>query len=322
MTYLITGGTGLIGSRIVRDLVREGNHVVAYDFVPDIPALERVLNRREIADFVKTVHGDVTDFPCVIRAIKENQVDRVIHLAGLLQVGAEANPLLAVKVNCEGTANIFEAARFLGLKKVVWASSSSVFGPQAMYPQEYLPNDAPHYPQNLYGAAKSFCENIAAHYSKQYNMDIIGLRYTIVYGAGQARSSGAAIMRELVFNPALGKPGRVPSPGALSWMYVDDAARVSVLASKVGKTKTRAFSIMGEIYSIEEVAAYVREILPGADITVLPLGPSAAAAGGQAWKYDTKLVEEEIGYRPQWSMQRGIKETINAVRRENGLAEI
>jgi nucleoside-diphosphate-sugar epimerase len=322
MTHLITGGTGLIGSRIVRDLVRDGEQVVIYDWLPEMGALERLLSADEIRDKIKIVQGDVTDFPYLLRTMKENGVEKIIHLAGLLQVGAGANPPLAVKVNCEGTVKVFEAASFLGLKKVVWASSGSVFGPKEMYSEEYIPNDAPHYPQNIYGATKSFYEVVATHYSSQYDMDITALRYVLVYGAGQVRSSGATIMRELVYNPALGKPGRVPAPGVLGWIYVDDAARAAVLTSKAGKTKTKAFSIMGEIFSVEEVADVVRALLPDADITILPLSPAAAAAGGQTWKYDTRPIEDEIGFRLQWTVKQGIKETINIVRREHGLPDV
>jgi UDP-glucose 4-epimerase len=319
MTYLITGGTGLIGSHIVRDLVREGETVVVFDLIPDMPALGRLLDEEEISSSVHIVRGDITDFPLLLNTLNHHKVDKIIHLAGILQADAAVNVPLAVKVNCEGTVNIFEAAKFLKIKKVVWASTSSIFGPASIYPQEYLPNDAPHFPQSIYGATKSFCENAAGHYSKQYNLDIIGLRYVLIFGPGQLRSSGAIIMRELMYKPAIGQPGRVPSLGVIGWMYVDDAARAAVMASKTGRTKTRAFSIMGEIHSIEEVAGLVKELIPEADIKI---ESSAIAAGGQTWKYDTRLVEEEIGFRPAWTMKQAVKATINAVRREHGLREV
>ncbi len=321
MTYLISGGTGLIGSRIVRDLVREGEQIVIYDWLPERSSLERLLSEDEIRSRIKIVQGDITDFPNLLRTVKENNAEKIIHMAALLTLEVNANPPLAVKVNCEGTVNVFEVARFLGVKKVVWASSSAVFGPPEKYPQEYIPNDAPHYPQSIYGATKSFNEVMATHYYEQYGLDIIALRYSVVYGAGQARGGGAPIMRELVFNPALGKPGKIPAGGVLGWTYVDDAARATALASKVARTKTRSFSIMGELHSVKEVADYVKELLPDAEVTLLPLS-SAIPGTAQVWKYETKGAEEEIGYRPQWSMKRGIKETINVVRREHGLPSV
>ena len=318
MTYLVTGGTGLIGSRIVRDLVREGDKVVVYDLLPTMSFLDRLMSEEEIRSMVKIVPGEITDFPHLFRTIKENKVEKIIHTVSLLVLDSNSNPYLAVKVNCEGAICVFEAARSLGLKKVVWASSNACFGPAEKYPEEYIPNDAPHYPQNVYAATKSFNEAVAAYYVDHYGVDITGIRYMHVYGAGVRRGFFATILQELIINPALGKPGRVPHGDAIiGWSYVDDPARATVMASKVPKTKTKSYSIMGDVHSVKEAVDYVREILPGADITVSPGGFT-----GDPVKFDTSLIEEEIGYRPQWSMERGIKETINIVRREQGLSVI
>jgi len=318
MTYLVTGGTGLIGSRIVRDLVLEGEQVVVYDWLPDRSSLERLMNEEEIENMIKIVQGEITDLPHLFRTITENNVEKIIHTASLLILDSNANPYLAVKVNCEGTICVFEAARILGLKKVVWSSSNACFGPPEKYPEEYIPNDAPHYPQNVYAATKSFNEVVAAYYFNQYGVDITGIRYMHVYGVGVRRGFFATILQELILNPALEKPGRVPHGDAvIGWSYVDDPARATVMASKVPRTKTRSYSIMGDVHSVSEAADYVKKILPSADITVLP-----GTFTGDPVKFDTKLIEEEIGYRPQWSMERGIKETINMTRKDHGLPPI
>ena len=315
MSYLVTGGTGLIGSCIVRDLVREGEHVVVYDILPDRRLLERLMSGNEIENKVTIIPGDVTDPPHLFRTIVENRVEKIIHTASLLTLDSNSNPYLAVKVNCQGTICVFEAARTLGLTKVVWASSNSCFGPAEKYAQEYIPNDAPHYPQNIYGATKAFNEAAATYYFNHYGVDITGIRYMHVYGVGVRRGFFATILQELITNPALGKPGRVPHGDAMiGWSYVDDAARATVMASKVLKTKTTSYSIMGDVRSVREAADYVGRILPQADITVLP-----GTFTGDPVKFDTTAIEQEIGYRPEWSMERGIKEAINTIRKENGL---
>jgi UDP-glucose 4-epimerase len=323
MTYLITGGAGFIGSHVVRDLVRGGEKVVVYDVFPHRNTLELVLDRDEIDNNIKIVQGDVTDYAHLLKVLQENKIDTIIHLAAVMILEFQADPLLGVKVNCDGTASVFEAARFLGIKKVVWASSGSVFGPGTMYPQEYIPNDAPQYPQNLYGAAKSFNELVATHYIKRYGMDITALRFVMVYGAGQTNGRTAAIMKQMVYNPALGKPGRVPAAAdnVLGWTYVDDAARATVMASKAYKLKNSAFSVMGKIHNVQEVADCVRSLLPPAEINLLPLEKSASHTI-MTCKYDTSRIEEELGFFPQWTMPRGIKETINIVRRSNGLPAV
>jgi len=320
MAYLVTGGVGFIGSRVVRDLVREGEKVVVYDWYPDRRPLERLLGEDAVGEKVKIVQGDVTDYATLVRTIKENDISRIVHLAAMMLLEVNANPLLGVRVDCEGTVGVFEAARFLGVEKVVWASSGSVYGPADRYPEEYIPADAPHFPQNIYGAAKSFDESVASYYTGRYGLDITAVRLVLVYGAGQLRGRTAAIMREMVYKPALGQPGRVPAAGenVLGWTYVDDAARALVLAAKSPPTKTKAFSVMGRLHSVQELADTVKGLLPGADITLLALEKSKSHTI-MTCKYDMSCIREELGFAPQWTMPDGIRETINEVRREHGL---
>ena len=323
MTYLVTGGTGFIGSRVVRDLVRDGEQVVVLDWYPERRMLERMLQPEEIEGHVRIVQGDVTNFAHLVSIIKQYGVEKIIHTAAMLLHDVNANPLLAVKVNCEGTVATFEAARLMGLKKVIWISSGSVFGPPEAYREEYIPNDAPHYPQNLYGATKSIDEQFAAYYADKYNLDIAAIRLVLVYGAWQSRGRTAAIIREMVINPAVGKPGKVPAAydNVLGWTYVDDAARAIVLAAKSARTKTRSFSVRGTIHTVGEIVDYVKELIPGAEILLLSLERSQSHLI-MTCKYDTVRIEDELGFHLQWTMKQGIKETINLVRRERGLPEV
>lgn len=323
MTYLVTGGTGFIGSRVTRDLVREGESVVVYDWAPESLMLERLLTGDEIANKVTIVRGDVTDYAHLVGTIKQHNVEKIVHLAALLLHDVNANPLLAVKINCEGTLATFEAARLLGLKKVVWISSGSVFGPPEAYTQEYIPDDAPHYPQNLYGGTKSLDEQFAAYYAGRYGLDIEAIRLVLVYGAWQSRGRTATIIREMVANPALGRAGKVPAAreNTLGWTYVDDAARAIVLACQAPKTRTRSFSVRGMIHSVGEIIDYVTELIPDADISVLSLEKSQSHLI-MTCKYDMTAIEEELGFRLQWTMKQGIKETINMIRKDKGLPPV
>ena len=319
MAYLVTGGTGLLGSRVVRDLAKEGEKVVVYDVSPDDSILKQVLSGIDLSR-VRMVQGDVADLAFLVNTLKANNVEKIIHLASLLNEESDANPLRAIRVNCIGTANMFEAARILGLEKVVWASSMVVFGPPEMHSEEYMPNDAPHFPGNMYQCCKDFNEHIAALYFKLYGVDNAAIRFTQMYGLGQ-RSEGRArtIIRELIENPVLGKPGRLPyGDDVISWLYVDDAARAVVLASKVARTKTRAFNIMGDYRSLKEAAAYLRTLMPAADITLQP-GSLREIYGGLCWKFDTSCIEKELGFHTQWSMEKGLKEILDTVRRQHNL---
>jgi len=317
MAYLVTGGTGFIGSRVVRDLVKADEKVVIYDLFPDETNLKYLLSEEERAG-INIVRADLTDLPCIIHTAEENNVEKIIHLAAILPDACATNPLLGLKVVSEGTINILETARILGLKKVVWPSSVAIFGPPQKYAKEYLPNDSLYGPFGVYGACKALNETIAAHYFDQFDVDVTAIRYSAVYGFAR-RTPGVwtRVCQELMENPALGKPSRVPfGDDVPDWLYVDDAARATLMAANTPRTKSRAYNISGELRSMKEVAEYVRKLLPDADITLRP------GILGLHWKYDATAIREELGFQPQWTAEQGTREIINFTRHQHGLPPV
>ena len=279
-------------------------------------AVKQSLSESELGG-VKFLQGDILDLASLFRACKEYEVENIIHMAYFKILHAKANPLWATRVNCEGTGNVFEAARILGLKRVVWASSIAVFGPPEMYRGESILTDAPHYPDTFYGACKSFNEHQAAYYCDTYSLDIIGLRYAVGYGPNKVGSTSYPIIHELIEKPAVGEPGKVPyGESVINWLHVDDAAAAAVYALRAPRTKTRVFTIAGETHSVKEVAEYVRELIPLAEIA-LEKGSLVFACN-----FDLQPTREELGYHNRLSFEDGIRETINAVRRQRGLPVI
>jgi len=319
MAYLVTGGTGLVGRQVVRLLNHDGEKVVVYDVFPVRESLEPILGK-DISSTIEIVRGDVSDLALLMRTVQKYNVERIIHLATCTSTLCEENPLLAVQVNCIGTLNIFETAKILGLNKVVWSSTGMIFGPPEKYDQEYLSDDAPHYPPNIYAACKSFNEVATKHYFTKHGVDCIAIRLGKVYGAPWKGGSvfplsgSTVITEELIVKPALGKPGVVPSGDAtLNWLYVEDAARALVMASRAATTKTKAFNLNGDIRPMTEAVEYVRKLIPDAKITVLP---GLTNSIGRAVKYDATRAKEEIGFEPQWKMEEGIKRVIEEVREQ------
>ena len=206
MNTLVTGGTGFIGSYVVRDLLLEGHNVVIYDLLPNFDLLERItpIEQREKLQFER---GDINDMACLLRVLKDYNIDKVVHLAALLMQGCEDNPSLAIRVNCEGTDNLFVACTLLNIQKVVWASSIAVYGDTEEYDEDVLSNDSNHKPHFFYGACKSFNEFLADYYLKKKGLKHVGLRFNVVYGPGRystaTRGSGATFASELIEKPAL-----------------------------------------------------------------------------------------------------------------------
>ena len=317
MTYLVTGGTGLIGTHVTRLLVQDGARVIIYDINPVRNLMMEELLGKQGRSSIEIIRGDVLDLPHLMHTVQEYKVNRIIHMAALLPVACTANPLAAARVNCIGTINILETARILGIEKVVWESSQTVFGPPEKYGQKEVTDDALHGPDSIYAATKSFNEPIAKHYFSQYGVDSIGLRPGLVYGAELRADGGGGswfITKELMVNPALGKPGEITLGfSSADWMYVEDAARAIVMASKTKTTKTRVFNVTGDFRTLTEAVDYVKKLIPDAKLTVKP-GPNIPMV-----KRDSTGAKEEIGYESQWTMEQGIEKTIRDVR--DGIAK-
>ena len=308
MNYLVTGGMGFVGSHVVRLLLKQGHHVTIFD--QKSKALLPKQMEDEFADSrIQVINGDIIDINALIKVCRDINVDAIIHTAAV--IGSE-NPALTAKINCDGTINVLDTAKLLGLKRVVCTSSLAVFGPPEKYREEYISNDAPHFPENIYGASKSFGEYCANYYFKAFSLDVISIRLTHVYGIGRSTEGiGKIIDDELFRKPALGQTGRVPSGDSIhNWIYVEDAARALVMASQVNQTKSRAFTAGGYFCSIRDVAAYIKSLIPGADIVLLP------GKTNYAYKFDVRPIKEQIGYEPLWSLEDGTRAIIDQVHKQ------
>ena len=318
MRVLFVGGGSFIGSYAIRRLLADDHGVVVYDVNVQDNAIHRILQPAELEQ-VHFVQGDVLDPIRLVATAREQHVEAIVHLAAALIPVCDSQPALATRINCDGLNHSFEAARLLGLRRVVWASSIAVYGPPGLYAEEYPDEDAPHYPRNVYGACKSFNERIGRHYFERFGVDNIGLRFTVVYGPGRLRGETAYQLNlELVEKPATGRPGKVPMGDSLvNWQHVEDAAQAVVLALyHESPTRTRSFNTTGDVRTMREAVAHVRRLLPEAEIEMLPGRWDAIA------KLSARRIEEELGYRPRFSMEVGLRESINFFRRQRGLPEV
>src|SRR5207244_1660745 len=143
-----------------------------------------------------------------------------------------------------------EAASILGLRKVVWSGSNAVYGEPSRYPVQRLPDDAPHYPNTIYGASKSFVERLGDHYARERGVVCNGVRLVIMYGPGRLRG-GSMHVSDILDAALRGEPFEVPFAHELqNFLYVVDAARCLALLAEAGRTETLVYNISGEACTV------------------------------------------------------------------------
>ena len=181
---LVTGGTGCIGSWVVRNLVQEDVPVVVLTTGRHDERLRLILGPADLAR-ITFVAGDISDLPVLEDGSRRHAVNRIVHLAGVQLPFCAADPVRGAQVNVVGTVAVFELARRLDIERVVYASSAAVYGPASHYEESILGPGAAFFPTSHYGVYKVANEQSASVYWKSDGISSIGLRPHSVYGPGR-----------------------------------------------------------------------------------------------------------------------------------------
>jgi len=301
---MIIGGTGFIGSYLAKELINRKEDVIIFDIKKQLnPIME------EITEKVNIVIGDITDIHDLSCAIKKYNPEKIVHLASLLADYSQKNPRKAIKVNCLGTCNVFESAKLFDIKKVVWTSSVAVYGPREYYDKMPVNEETPTKPESIYGACKVFNENLALYYRKQYGLDFIGLRLSVVYGPFR-RGGRSAFASEMIYKSIIGEPIEIPyGDEIISWLYIKDAVQAIIKALDVEETEHVIFNIPGDTRSVKEAVDIIRRKIPGANIKLEP---------GKLASYvdiDGKRAEKELGFKIRYTLEKGIEDFIETIKR-------
>ena len=262
--FLITGAKGFIGAWIVKNLVARGDRPWVFDLDTESHRLRALLSDEQLRA-VTFLQGDVTVLEEVDRAVAENGITHIIHLAGLQVPTCAANPVLGAKVNVLGTLNIFEVARRQRdlVKRIVYASSAAVFGPEEFYGPTTVQEGAPLLPGTHYGVFKQCNEGNARVYFANDGISSVGLRPWAVYGVGrdQGISSGPT---KAIKASVLGRLYTIRFTGAVDLQYVDDCARIFLRCAEDALSGVRVYTLRGSVVRVEEFIQTLEQVYPRA----------------------------------------------------------
>ena len=303
MTVMVTGGAGFIGRRVSDLLIARGERVVRFDTVAG-PPVEGAVD----------VRGDITQMPHLLEAIGDHGVTRIVHLAALLPPVTEERPHTGLLVNVQGAANVFEAARWAKIERVVYASSIAVYGDQSNFGDRAVTEEDPSLPYNVYGQTKAVNDFTAARYRERWGLDLRGIRICTVFGHGRTTGLTGMIGGLLISRPAVGLPVEIPvDPAeASSMIYVEDAAEIFTRAVLSGDLRSPVYNTGGHLATVQEVADMVTEIIPGGKFTF------GEARVPHVYLVDNSRMLRDIGYELPPLRQR-VLDHVNAARAEAGL---
>jgi nucleoside-diphosphate-sugar epimerase len=311
--FLVTGGTGFIGWRVVRNLLQRRIPVVVGERQKD----ESVATKLSGAGFVALDVGDAG----AVKAVFERHPDitHVLHLAYLMSAEVEASPHLGASVNVLGMINFFEAAVRQKLARLVFTSSETVFGAsQKPYGDREVTEDdfcgpADHF--FTYGVMKVLNEFMAQKYVKKNGVSIACTRPPVVFGYGRKRGS-VLWAEDFATQPALGNPVALPFPAGTRdcWLYVDDCAEQLVRLALKPQIGHFAYNSGGESVTATELAGLVRRWLPDARITFDESKPTTPLID----RMDGRRLEREIDFKPR-ALAEGVRAHINEARAAAGL---
>ena len=313
-TLVVTGSAGFIGSHLAAALLARGDRVVGVDDLDPFydPALKRLNLESLASEAFEFVHADIRDAQAMRSVFAQVEADGMFHVAALAGVRPSIKePARYVSVNVDGLVSVLEAARALGCRRVVFASSSSVYGNNPKVP--FAESDPVDEPISPYAATKRAGELICRTYSHLFGMSIACARLFTVFGPAQRPDLAIHKFMRLI---AAGEPVPMYGDGSTSrdYTYVDDvvegmlAAYGRLSTTELGSTEAPGFFRIWNLGGSRPVTlARLIELIGGVvgktpHVEQLPLPPGDV---GQTWA-DLARSRAELGYQPKTSLEDGL----------------
>ena len=310
MNVLVTGGLGFIGSKVVLQLLKRDISVIVadVDIEKNRSKLENNINKiGKDKNLIKYEKLDITNYQNVEKIFQDYNLDSVINLAYGIGAICEENPLLASKINIVGTTTIFEMIVKYKIRRLVFASSETVYGAN----QEFFGNKAVteddfsgidnHF--FTYGVMKLLNEFMAEKYIKRHGCSIAYTRPSVVFGYGR-QNTALNWAEDFAAKPALNKTAHLPfsKKNKDSWIYVDDCAEQLVRLMLKDKLNYSCFNTGSETVDGHEIEKTVKKIIPNADLVFDENIKSTPLIDDQ----NDERIRKEIDFTPR-SFEDGVR---------------
>ena len=304
---LVTGGAGLIGSTTIDLLLRK--HSPAQIVILDnlvrgtLSNVERAMKDTRLS----FVQGDICDADTVRRAT--DGMDAVIHLAALRITACAAEPRRAMEVMCDGSFNVVEAAREAGVKKIVAASSASIYGLADSFPTRE--DHHPYNNQTWYGASKVMLEGLLRSYHSMSGLPYVALRYFNVYGPRRdVHGKYTEVLIRWMDRIAAGQPPLILGDGeqTMDFIYIDDVARSNVLAL-ASDLESDVFNVASGVEtSLNDLVTTLLAVM-GSNLRP-EYGPERAVNPVPRRLADISLAQRRLGFKAQVGLEDGLAQLV------------
>ena len=316
---LVTGAAGVVGSHVVRQLRARDVPVVAADVVPAPGVLLAGVPQLEYRRL------DIQDLAQVLDVLRDVQPELVVHLAALVGDWYNRHPLANHTVNVCGFLNMLEACRLSGVRRLVFASTWSLYPTFRGTPHGHpdyvpVPEDTCPLPVRPYEIAKYTCERMAAWFNHLYKLEFAALRFGGYYAAErrfQKEPRGAGPLTEMLVAAAVRRPFRLDAGGDQGFdaVHVKDCARGCVSAALADATPSGVYNIgTGEVSTLRQAATLLRELAPESDLEV---GPGLLSVKHYC-RLDIGRARRELGYEPEFPLREGLTDCLAELRRGAG----
>jgi nucleoside-diphosphate-sugar epimerase len=303
---LVTGAQGCIGAWVVKMLLQRGLDVVIYDADPNPARLSLLLPPEQLAGISKEV-GKIEDAARLKSLVADGGITHIVHLAAVLMPFCQADPVEGGMINVIGSLNVFCAARDTGRPvRVVYASSSAVWGPEEFYGSGKLTEDEPLKPSTHYGVFKQANEGNARAFYLANGISSIGLRPWTVYGVGRDRG--------LTADPTLAmkavaerQPFQIRVSGNMDLQYVEDVAETFVHCLLSDLDGAHVFNLEGSVIDMQELVSTLDRLRPGAAGLITVAGPKVPVA----YRMDDSQLRAKVPGIPKTPLEEGVRKTIN-----------